>query len=160
VLTVHLIKYCNFIATIIFRRYHKKNESEKRLDGKRILIVEDEQEVLQMIEAKLRENGFFVTCTASGKESVELARAEQPDVILMDIILPDIAGSDVVKLLAETGATSDIPVIFLSGIVTKGEEADGCSQIKVGSRQYDAIAKPFTFRELLDRIERTINLTA
>ena len=130
------------------------------MTGKKILIVEDDQDTLQMIENKLQDSGFFVTSTVSGKESIDLARAEQPDVILMDIILPDIAGSDAVKLLAETGATCDIPVIFLSGIVTKDEESGGCSQIKVGSRQYDALAKPFTFRELLDKIERTIDLTS
>jgi len=128
------------------------------LSGKKILIVEDDQETLQMIVRKLRDEGFVVACAETGKEAIEQARAGQPDVILMDIILPDIAGSDAVKLLAQTGATSDIPVIFLSGIVTKNEDADGCSQIKVGSRPYDALAKPFTFRELLDQIERTIDL--
>ncbi len=129
------------------------------MDGKRILIVEDDEETLQMIEQKLRESGYAVTCTGSGKQSVELARSGQPDVILMDIILPDIAGSDAVKLLADSPATSAIPVIFLSGIVTKDGETGGPSQIRVGSRQYDALAKPFTFRELLDKIGRTLELT-
>ena len=121
--------------------------------GLKILIVDDEEEVLNLLQGKLSALGYQVIRATRGREAVTKTKVYAPDLILMDIVMPDIQGSEAVKLLKEDPATDQIPVIFLSGIVTKDPETKE-SVVTVGAEEYPAIPKPFTFEELLREIKK------
>ncbi len=124
--------------------------------SKKILLVDDEKEVVDIIQAKLIKDGFDVIVSYLGREGIIQARAHLPDIILMDIVLPDMDGADVIKELHDHRATVGIPVIFLSGIIGRGGKMD----ITVGGRSYEAIGKPFTYMDLKDRIDHLLRLTS
>lgn len=123
--------------------------------GPKILIVEDEQELLQSLAHKLTLREFDVITASSGCEAVEKARTESPAVILLDIMLPDIDGPQVACRLQDDPATRTIPIIFLSGIISREEAgADASPEIQAGERFYTALAKPFSLIELLDELNK------
>ena len=121
------------------------------MSAKKILLVDDDEETVGYIEKKLQNKGCLVIKAFTGQQAIELARVQQPHVILMDIMLPDIDGSETVRLLNDDDLTRAIPVLFLSGIVA-GEGHSQQSEIRVGNRNYPAIGKPFTFYELYQKI--------
>lgn len=123
--------------------------------AKKILLVDDEVEVVEIVQAKLQNDGYQVVVSHTGREGIIQARAHLPDMILMDIVLPDMDGADAVKELHDHNATVGIPVLFLSGIVGGGQDAE----INVGGRSYDAMGKPFTYAQLKARIEHILALT-
>jgi len=128
---------------------------ENTMDNKKIIIVDDDEEILELIEKKLKGLGYEVLALTRGGKIVEESRQFEPDLILMDIMLPDIDGAEAVKLLQEDRDTTGVPVIFLSGIVTAEDDAPQ-AEISVGDRHYAALGKPFTVKELLDAIEKAI----
>ncbi len=122
------------------------------MQGKKILIVDDDPEVLEILERKLKLEGFEVVTAAEGQVAVERAVKERPDLILLDIVLPDIDGSEVVqRILAHPFIERKIPVLFLSGIVT-GEERNKYMELTVGGQTYPALPKPVTITDLLQGI--------
>jgi CheY-like chemotaxis protein len=121
--------------------------------GKKILVVDDEQELLGLIEKKLISDGYQVTVAATAGEAINIAKAIIPDLILMDIILPDMEGSQAVQVLSEDPLTRHVPVVFLSGIISREEDA---GRVRVGQRLYQALSKPFSSEELSFEIERAI----
>lgn len=123
--------------------------------AKKILFVDDEVEVVEIVQAKLLNDGYQVVVSYTGREGIIQARAHLPDMILMDIVLPDMDGADAVKELHDHNATVGIPVLFLSGIVGGGQEAE----INVGGRVYKAMGKPFTYAQLKQRIDHILALT-
>jgi len=126
--------------------------------SKKILIVDDEPDVLDTVSARLERDGYDVVVANRGRDGLIRARAHLPDIVLMDIVLPDMDGAEAVKELHDHPATVGIPVVFLSGIIAN--EADGKStEITVGGRSYDALGKPFTYLQLRDKIEKILALT-
>ncbi len=124
------------------------------MGGKKILIVDDEKEMLELVAKRLVREGYQIFALSRGQEIVAKAKEFQPQLILMDIILPDIDGAEAVKLLQEDNATSGIPVVFLSGIVSRDEKKEG--SVRVGSVDYAALPKPFSVEQLLASIRRHI----
>ena len=123
--------------------------------AKIILVVDDEKEVLDWLEKRLSGETYAVLMALTAREALEKARRHKPDLILMDIVLPDIEGSEVVRILAEDSLTAHIPVIFMSGIVSKEDEHTQI-ELNVGGRLYRAVSKPFEFEELLKEIQKTL----
>ena len=123
--------------------------------AKIILVVDDEKEVLDWLEKRLSGETYVVLMALTAREALEKARRHKPDLILMDIVLPDIEGSEVVRILAEDSLTAHIPVIFMSGIVSKEDEHTQI-ELNVGGRLYRAVSKPFEFEELLKEIQKTL----
>lgn len=121
--------------------------------AKRILIVDDEDDILQIMFKRLTATGYEVSQATSGHEALLKVKSFFPDLIIMDIMLPDMDGSDVVKILSRDMITQAIPVIFLSGIVTR-EDHEPEPEIVVDGRHYRAIPKPVTFQELLRQVEK------
>lgn len=118
---------------------------------KKILVVDDEEEVVTSLSNILSRSNYEVIATTKGKEAVELARNKQPDLILLDVLMPDMSGDDVAIALSENPATRSIPIIFLTAILTKEEQ----SVIKkTGGRL--VIAKPVTGREILTMIKKVL----
>ncbi len=122
------------------------------MENRKILVVDDDEEVLDLLSRKLAHAGYQVVKAASGKEAFQKAKQYFPDLMLVDIILPDIDGADVVKLLEEDPALRKIPVIFMSGIVSK--EDDVKSYVTVGGIKYTFIPKPFNYEEMLAEIQK------
>src|ERR1700736_6092967 len=121
------------------------HENEKR---KRILVVEDNQLSLALLKQLLEVHGYEILETPEGLEAIDIARDEQPDVILMDIRLPDICGLEVTRLLKQDEQTKTIPIIAVTGLATPEYEKKG---LESGCDVY--IAKPITLGNLLRTIE-------
>jgi two-component system, cell cycle response regulator DivK len=124
------------------RGYH---ENEKR---KRILVVEDNQINLALLKQLLEVHGYEILETPEGLEAIDIARDEQPDLILMDIRLSDICGLEVTRLLKQDDQTKTIPIIAITALATPEYEKKG---LESGCDAY--IAKPITLGNLLRTIE-------
>lgn len=115
---------------------------------KKILIVDDERDIVECLDMNLRKKGYATAFAYDGTEAVLTARRERPDCILLDVMLPKISGIEVCHLLKADQATGHIPVIMLTA---KGEEDDKVTGFDAGADDY--ITKPFGWRELFARIE-------
>lgn len=111
----------------------------------KILIVEDETGIINFLGQGLREEGYEVLAATDGKSGLSLALEQQPDVILLDWMLPGLSGLEICKALRERHA--DMPIIFLTAKDTIQETIEG---LRSGANDY--IKKPFSFEELLERI--------
>lgn len=112
--------------------------------GAKILVVEDEPHMQRAVRAGLRANGFDVVVAGSGEEALDGIPIQRPDVVLLDLTLPDIDGLEVVRRLREWSAT---PVIVVSA---RGDERDKVQALDLGADDY--LTKPFGMGELLARI--------
>jgi len=125
------------------------------MSNKTILTVDDEERVLQLINDILSTKGYDVISAGSGKEAIRKSKKSLPDLIVMDIMMPDIDGAEAVKLLKEDPATKDIPILFLSGIIMK-ESGKSEQDINVGGDFYSALPKPFGAEELLTAVDKLL----
>ena len=125
------------------------------MSNKTILTVDDEERVLQLINDILCTKGYDVLTAGSGKEAIRKSKKSLPDLIVMDIMMPDIDGAEAVKLLKEDPTTKDIPILFLSGIIMK-EEGKSDMDINVGGDFYRALSKPFGADELLTAVGKLL----
>ena len=121
----------------------------------KLLIVDDEPQMLQLLRIELGTAGYEVMTAKAGREAVDKAKNLKPHLILMDILLPDMNGADVVKTLRADPLTKFIPVIFLTALMKK-EEENIEQTIKVDDFYYDSIAKPLNPELLLNKIKRTL----
>lgn len=117
----------------------------------KILIVEDEADLQQVLEYNLKQAGHEVTATKLGQDAIRLAREEHPDLVLLDLMLPDISGTEVCKTLKEAPATKSIPVLM---VTARGEEIDRVVGFELGADDY--VVKPFSVRELLLRVQAVL----
>ncbi len=113
-----------------------------------ILVVDDEVDILTLLEYNLEKSGFRVIKAKDGPEAIELATRRRPELIVLDIMLPDMEGTEVLKRLKQSDQTRHIPVIMLTA---KGEEVDRIVGFELGAEDY--ITKPFSPRELILRIK-------
>ena len=112
------------------------------------LIVDDEEDILHFLELVLREKGYDVVTAANGHEALTTAQIERPDLVLLDIMMPQMDGWEVLKLLRIDDDTADIPVAMLSA---RTEAKDRVQGLQEGAIDY--ICKPFALQELLGKIE-------
>ncbi len=112
-----------------------------------ILIVDDSPTELHVLKTMLEKNGFFVSSASSGEEGVEKAKAEQPDMILMDVVMPGMNGFQAAREITGNPETSNIPIIIVS---TKDQETDKMWGLRQGAKDY--ITKPAKEKELISKI--------
>src|SRR2546425_1353212 len=117
----------------------------------RVLLVEDEQDVAELIRYNLVKEGYDVVVTANGADALRLARERQPDVVLLDIMVPQLNGWEVCRRLKKDPELSAIPVIMVTGRVEEGDKVLG---FEVGADDY--VTKPFSPRELIARIRAVV----
>jgi len=123
---------------------------------RKILVIDDDPNVIKIIEKWLRNDGCEVLNAMNGEVGLEKALAEGPDLVLSDMMLPDINGADVARRLKDDERTRDIPVIFIT--VTLGVEVDqGDETIDIDGTVYRIFAKPLHTRKLLTEIRKSIN---
>jgi len=120
---------------------------------KRVLIVEDEKNIVDIIRFNLRREGYDTLEAYDGEAGLALARAEKPDLILLDVMMPKMMGFDVCRALRDEG--DNVPVIILTA---REEEEDKVLGLEIGADDY--ITKPFSMRELMARVKANIRRTA
>jgi two-component system phosphate regulon response regulator PhoB len=113
----------------------------------RVLVIEDEADLREVLDYNLTKEGHKVTLVSTGAEGLRVAREQQPDLILLDLMLPDTTGTAVCKTLKKDNATREIRVIM---VTAKGEEIDRVVGFELGADDY--VVKPFSIRELLLRV--------
>lgn len=121
-------------------------------EGKRILLAEDDRFLRKAAEATLRQRGFTVLAAADGEEALRFARAEIPDLILLDLIMPKLQGFEVLRILKEEPMTKQIPVIVLSNL---GQESDVKQAMEAGAAAY-FIKANLSLRDLVARVEEAL----
>ncbi|MCD6170500.1 MAG: response regulator [Candidatus Latescibacteria bacterium] len=112
----------------------------------RILIVDDEEDILSLVEYNLRKEGYRTIGVKTGEAALQLVEEETPDLIILDLMLPEMDGLEVCRILKSNENTSDIPIIMLTA---KGEETDIVVGLEIGADDY--VTKPFSPRVLLAR---------
>jgi DNA-binding response OmpR family regulator len=118
----------------------------------KILVVDDEPDLLELIDTNLTAAGFRVLMAASGQEALRLARALQPQLILLDVMLPELDGLEVCKLLRQDPGTRSIPIIMLTA---RAAEIDRVLGLELGADDY--VTKPFSMRELVLRVKKLLD---
>lgn len=121
----------------------------------KILVVDDEPEALKLIKIELESEGYRVWTAETGREAVHRAQQTLPDLILMDIMLPDMTGGEVVKVLKAHPPTDRISIIFFTALFSKKEEKEH-RMLNVDNHEYLTIAKPFTAKEFLAQIMKAL----
>lgn len=110
----------------------------------KILVVDDEENIAQTLKYNLVREGYEVSISGNGREALEMARTEQPDLIILDLMLPGMNGLDVCRTLRQT---STVPILMLTA---KEEEVDKILGLELGADDY--MTKPFRLRELVARV--------
>ena len=119
--------------------------------NQKVLVVDDEEDILELLKFNLSREGYQVTCATSGEQALRLVRSENPDLIVLDLMLPGIDGLEVTRRLKNDPDTKNLPIIMLTA---KGEEADIVTGLELGADDY--ITKPFSPRILLARVRAVL----
>ena len=118
----------------------------------RLLVVDDEKTILELLSGSLRLAGFEVTTAVSGTEAVHAASSRRPDLVLLDVMMPDGDGFEALRRMRSAGI--EVPVIFLTA---RDEEPDRVNGFDLGADDY--VTKPFSLNELLGRIRAVLRRT-
>jgi len=121
-----------------------------------ILVVDDDPSMIRLMEKKLTVGGYNVVSAASGNSGLQNAIQKVPDLILLDVMMPDMSGVDVVKGLKKNTVTKDIPIIFMTVCIDLKDDK-GHERIEIDGSSYQAFAKPLHHAKLLSTIRKTIN---
>lgn len=121
---------------------------------KRILVVDDEKDLVDLITYNLGRNGYEYLSAYNGGDAIDLAQREHPDLILLDLMLPGLDGTEVARRLKSDARTSGIPIIMLTA---KSEETDQIVGLTIGADDY--VTKPYSMKVLLARINTVLRRT-
>jgi two-component system alkaline phosphatase synthesis response regulator PhoP len=116
-----------------------------------ILVIDDETDILELVRYNLTQHGYDVACALSGEEALTQIRADVPDLIVLDLMLPGQDGLEVCRALKHDPRTNEIPILMLTA---RSEEADIVSGLELGADDY--LTKPFSPRVLLARIKAVL----
>lgn len=125
--------------------------TENQFSNRRILVVDDEERMVRFIRLNLEQDGFEVVEAFAGQQAMDKLRQTLPDLVLLDVMLPDFDGFEVLRLIREN---NDVPVIMLTA---KAEEDDRVKGLELGADDY--ITKPFSPRELTSRVRAVLRRT-
>jgi two-component system response regulator VicR len=121
--------------------------------SKRLAYIEDEAEMIDLVRLILGRRGYTVLGANGGREGLDLVRKELPDLVLLDLMMPDMDGWDVYHQIRSEELTRDIPVIV---ITAKAQDIDKILGLRIAKVE-DYISKPFSPQELIDRIEQVLS---
>jgi two-component system phosphate regulon response regulator PhoB len=116
-----------------------------------VLVVDDERDLVSLLDFNLRQAGFQTTLAYAGEEALSAARRRPPDLVLLDLMLPDMPGTEVCRQLKSDPRTKAVPVIVLTA---RGDELDRVVGFELGADDY--VVKPFSVRELLLRVQAVL----
>jgi len=121
------------------------------MSKEKILVVDDEEDILELVRYNLVREGYTVACAESGEAALKAAASDPVDLIILDLMLPGIDGLEVARRLKQSHGTKDTPIIMLTA---KGEEADIVTGLELGADDY--VTKPFSPRILIARMKAVI----
>lgn len=121
------------------------------ISNQRILVVEDEAKIAQIVAAYLRRDGYQVLLAGDGRKALELARAELPDLIVLDLMLPEISGWDVCRELRRNPRTARVPIIMATA---REDVSDRIVGLELGADDY--VVKPYDAKELVARVHAVL----
>jgi two-component system phosphate regulon response regulator PhoB len=121
----------------------------------RILIVDDERDILQVLEFALKQAGFDTVTAGDAGQALARVREAQPDLVILDLMLPDLPGTEVCRQLKSSARTAGLPVIMLTA---RGDEVDRVVGFELGADDY--ITKPFSVREVVLRVKAILRRNA
>ncbi|GAB6137537.1 response regulator [Halanaerobaculum tunisiense] len=117
----------------------------------KILVVDDEENIVQLVEFNLKKEGYEVITASKGQQALELVRQQEPDLIVLDLMLPGVDGFDICRKIRQNDQYSNLPIIILSA---KEEEVDKILGLELGADDY--VTKPFSPRELIARVKAVL----
>ncbi len=133
------------------RAHSKALSASTSKHRKSVLVVDDEKDLVDLISYNLTKNGYDVLTANSGTDALEIARSRRPDLMVLDLMLPGIDGTEVARRLKSEPATANIPIIMLTA---KGEETDVVVGLTIGADDY--VTKPFSMKILLARLNNVL----
>lgn len=128
------------------------------LQGKiKVLIIDDEVDFCYFVQKNLNQNGLFdVVVATNGSDGIKMAKNEKPDIILLDLFMPDMPGEDVADALKENVSTAKIPILFVTALATNDDVAEGAEN-KMGNNYI--LPKPIRTKKLIETILKILNKT-
>lgn len=117
-------------------------------ETRHILVVDDERDLADLLQYNLQKSGYRVSVARNGRSAVEMAVGSTPDAIILDVMLPELSGTEVARRLRTNPVTATVPILMLTA---KGEEVDQVVGLTVGADDY--VTKPFSIKVLLARLE-------
>jgi len=116
-------------------------------------VVEDDADLVELLSFNLKSSGFAVGTAADGAEALKKARAQMPDLILLDLMLPELDGFAVCEILRRDPATAQIPIIMLTAVSSELARLNG---LAAGADEY--LTKPFSPRQVVSRVKELLHL--
>jgi CheY-like chemotaxis protein len=123
---------------------------------KTILVVDDKSDIVELVKNRLEANHYMVIVASDGNEGIKQAQQHRPDLIVMDIMMPNMSGGEAVKVLKSDAATQHIPVIFLTAVGSSVREGEEPGRVYVDGQFFPAIGKPFKPEKLLSEIKKLV----
>ena len=125
-------------------------------ESKKIIVLEDDRPSARLITTFLEKKGYKVWEAHSGRYAIEMALREKPDLLIADVFLPDMHGSEAVKQLQASESLYDLKVLFLTSLLKKSLPAGKETKLSVGGREYPALSKPFEPDQLSTLVEKLL----
>ena len=119
--------------------------------GERIIVVEDEEDIQELVSFNLAKENYRVKCAGSGREALQMIQKEPPDLVVLDLMLPDVDGLEVCRQMKQDAALSHIPIVMLTA---KGEESDIVTGLELGADDY--VTKPFSLKVFVTRVRMVL----
>jgi len=123
---------------------------------KTILVVDDKADIVELVKNRLEANHYKVIVASDGNEGIKQAQQHRPDLIVMDIMMPNMSGGEAVKVLKSDAATQHIPVVFLTAVGSSVREGEEPGRVYVDGKFFPAIGKPFKPEKLLSEIKKLV----
>jgi two-component system alkaline phosphatase synthesis response regulator PhoP len=142
---------CGEAVIILVEAWKRDSNQGRHMAKEKILVVDDEEEIVELLRYLLHRDGCRTIPVATGEKAIETARAESPDLIVLDLMLPEMDGLEVCRILKNDDRTSHIPIVMLTA---KGEEADIVAGLELGADDY--VTKPFSPRVLMARLKAVL----
>jgi len=121
----------------------------------KVLIIDDEADFCYFVQKNLMQNGLFdVVVATNGTDGIALAKEENPDIILLDLFMPDMPGEDVAAALKENATTANIPILYVTALASNDDIVDGKTD-KIGNNYI--MAKPIRTKKLIETIMKILN---
>lgn len=121
----------------------------------KVLTIDDEADFCYFVKKNLMHSGLFdVIIATNGKEGIKLAKEEKPDIILLDLFMPDMPGEDVADVLKENAATANIPILYITALATNDDIGDD-EENKIGNNYM--LPKPIRTKKLMETIMKILN---
>jgi CheY-like chemotaxis protein len=123
---------------------------------KTILVVDDKADIVELVKNRLEANHYKVIVASDGNEGIKQAQQHRPDLIVMDIMMPNMSGGEAVKVLKSDAATQHIPVVFLTAVGSSVRQGEEPGRVYVDGQFFPAIGKPFKPEKLLSEIKKLV----